>query len=418
MRDPMTFEERLAATFDRLVAGAPVDDEPRHLALAAIETSAGGRHGSRSSLRIVWLAAAVVALAGLLAMGLLAGRLRESPLPAIVASPAPSVSVPPAGPSASPFPVLPGEPWIAYMSQVAGPGSDRLWLVRPDGSDRHQLATGLDGQQEHPDWSPDGSRILFDHWFTDPTRTGLDLLDDWVMNADGSAARRVAWCDSPCYQLGYPSWAPDGGRFVVSRFDELVGDAWGASAVEIVDLATGTRRVAWASADGSQAVHNPRWSPDGTRIVFTLETYSDATESTLVSSVVAIVNANGSSADPLVITPAELGAGSPDWSPDGTRIAFHNRFDPGEAATRTTATDIWTVAPDGSGLTNVTNLGLGSQRAIEPTWTPDGSRLVFTLVDGFGGGQIPAVALMDADGSNVQRLGFASGTAGRLRPTR
>ena len=65
----------------------------------------------------------------------------------------------------------------------------------------------------------------------------------------------------------------------------------------------------------------------------------------------------------------------------------------------------------------MTSFGLGNQRAIEPTWTPDGERIVFTLVDGFGGGQIPAIALVDADGGNVSRLGFAAGTAGRLRPT-
>ena len=41
------------------------------------------------------------------------------------------------------------------MAAIGGADTDRVWLVRPDGSDRHQLQTGLDGQQEHPDWSPE-----------------------------------------------------------------------------------------------------------------------------------------------------------------------------------------------------------------------------------------------------------------------
>ena len=72
---------------------------------------------------------------------------------------------------------------------------------------------------------------------------------------------------------------------------------------------------------------------------------------------------------------------------------------------------------DGTGLVNLTNLGLGNLRAIEPSWTPDGTQIVFTQVDGFGVGQLPAIALMDADGSNVTRLGFATGTVPRMRPT-
>jgi Tol biopolymer transport system component len=365
------------------------------------------------ALALVVIASIVLAL---FAFGLLAGG-RPAPAPLGVVPPTSASASPSSQPGATPFPVLDGEPWIAYMSQIAGPNSDRVWLVRPDGSDRHQLVTGLDGQQEHPDWSPDGSLIAFDHWYTDQTRPGMDLIDVWVMSHDGSGARRVASCESPCDQLSYPSWSPDGSSLVVSRFDELSGTAWGPSAIEVVDVATGNRRVVWQSTDGSEAYHVPRWSPDGTRIVFTVETYTDATESTLMSTRLAIVKADGTSSEPVPITAPDRGAWGGDWSPDGTAIAFFSNFDPAAPQDRTTATDIYTVRPDGTGLRNVTNLGLGSERAIEPTWTSDGSGFVFTLVDGFGSGQIPAVALMDADGSNMQRLGFASGTAGRLRPT-
>ena len=370
--------------------------------------------------RSLALAAALVALLVALAAIGIAGGSRVNPRPIGDAEP-PVVAVPPSAstqdPGVTPFPVVPGEPWIAYMNNTGSGGTDRLHLVRPDGNDRHQLATGLDGQQEHPDWSPDGSRIAFDHWTPDAAVPGRDLIDIWTAAADGSDARRIAACDLPCIQLAYPAWSPDGTRLAVVRYDEQVGDRWGPSAIEVVDVATGARRVVHESADGSIAYYTPRWSPDGSRIVFGLETYADATENTLVSAALAVVAADGSDANPRIITPPEVGAWEPDWHPSGDRIVFRTRFDPGDPADRTEPTDLYTIRPDGTALTAVTSFGLGTQRAIEPTWTPDGQQIVFTLIDGFGGGQIPAIALVDADGSNVTRLGFAAGTAGRLRPT-
>ena len=238
----------------------------------------------------------------------------------------PSASAP--VPGATPFPVLPGEPWIAYMTNIGGDGTDRLHLVRPDGNDRHQLVTGLDGQQEHPDWSPDGSRIAFDHWTPDAAVPGRDLIDIWTAAADGSDARRVAACDLPCFQLAYPAWSPDGTQLAVVRFDEQVDGDWGPSAIEIIDVATGARRVVHESADGSIAYYNPRWSPDGSQIVFGLETYTDATEATFVSAALAVVAADGSDAAPRIITPPGVDAWEPDWHPSGDRIVFRTHFDP------------------------------------------------------------------------------------------
>lgn len=370
--------------------------------------------------RSLALAAALVALLLVLAAIGIAGGSRVNPRPLGDAEP-PAVAVIPSAsapvPGVTPFPVLPGEPWIAYMSNIGGDGTDRLHLVRPDGNDRHQLATGLDGQQEHPDWSPDASRIAFDHWTPDPDASGRDLIDIWTAAADGSDATRVAACDLPCFQLSYPAWSPDGTQLAVVRYDEQVGGIWGPSAIEVVDVATGVRRVVHESADGSIAYRNPRWSPDGSQIVFGLETYADAAAATLISAALAVVAADGSDAAPRIITPPGMDAWEPDWHPFGDRIVFRTHFDPSDSADRTKPTDLYTIRPDGTGFTPVTSFGLGTQRAIEPSWTPDGSQIVFTLVDGFGGGQIPAIAFVDADGSNVSRLGFAAGTVGRLRPT-
>jgi len=57
----------------------------------------------------------------------------------------------------------------------------------------------------------------------------------------------------------------------------------------------------------------------------------------------------------------------PRWSPDGTRIAF--------TSNSTGNYDIFTMSPDGSGLTQITN---SAADEVEPAWLPDGASLAFT----------------------------------------
>jgi len=75
------------------------------------------------------------------------------------------------------------------------------------------------------------------------------------------------------------------------------------------------------------------------------------------------------------------GTGSgPRWSPDGARIAFANEG------------DLWVMASDGSGLTQLTSIG--ASRIGTPVWSPDGSEiavvidLVLYVVDASGEGWI------------------------------
>ena len=398
--------------------------EPRPALVARLASvRRGGGQSTPSRMGAIAIAVATLLLA-LVAIGLIAGGSRPPSLlvdapsqPAtsavVVVSPTPVVS-----PGTTPIPVNAGEPWIAYMNNIGAADTDRLYLVRPDGGDRHQLPTGLDGQQEHPDWSPDGSRIVFDHGYTDPDVPGQERRDLWIINADGSGATQLAACDLPCLQLAYPAWSPDGTSVAYIRSDRQTGDDWGPAAVEILDLASGTTRTVISTADGATAYYELGWSPDGSQLAFGVEAYTDATEATRLSASIATVHADGSDgATPRILTPADLDAAEPDWHPDGDRIAFRTRFDPADPETRSVPTDIEVINVDGTGLVNLTNFGLGNLRAIEPSWTPDGTRIVFTQVDGFGVGQLPAIALMDADGSNVTRLGFATGTVPRMRPT-
>jgi Tol biopolymer transport system component len=83
---------------------------------------------------------------------------------------------------------------------------------------------------------------------------------------------------------------------------------------------------------------------------------------------------------------------TPDWSPDGTKIAFTSTRDEGFG-------EIYVVNADGSGLIRLTNNpGFDSQSA----WSLDGTRIIF--VSGRTGNQ--EIFDMRSDGSEVRQLTF------------
>jgi Tol biopolymer transport system component len=105
-----------------------------------------------------------------------------------------------------------------------------------------------------------------------------------------------------------------------------------------------------ASSDGSQTtmlttefaeVRNPDWSPDGTKLAFASNKDNSSDDYDLW-----IVNADGEVERKLTDGPASDGA--PSWSPDGCNIAF-GRATPGEAA------DIWIVDAQGREESRVTD---------------------------------------------------------------
>ncbi len=67
------------------------------------------------------------------------------------------------------------------------------------------------------------------------------------------------------------------------------------------------------------------------------------------------------------ITDLHLDARQPVWSPDGRRLAFQSYADGNW--------HIWTIAPDGSGLIELT---IGAYDDREPHWSPDGRRIAFS----------------------------------------
>jgi Tol biopolymer transport system component len=104
---------------------------------------------------------------------------------------------------------------------------------------------------------------------------------------------------------------------------------------------------------------DPVFSPDGKKIVFTLGDIDIGTASPLW-----IVNADGTGLTQLTTDGAN--DYRPTWSPDGSRIAF--------VSTRDGNAEIYVMNADGTGQTNITNDDADDN---SPAWSPSGNSILF-----------------------------------------
>ncbi len=119
----------------------------------------------------------------------------------------------------------------------------------------------------HPRYSPDGRRIAF---ISD--RKGQENL--WVMNADGSDAKPVML--DPVTRVMGPKWTPDGKAIVATRAFPTNGFQRDSRRLWLfpVDSAVDTPRELAGAPFGYQATW-PSLSPDGARVYFQYNTYSN-----------------------------------------------------------------------------------------------------------------------------------------------
>jgi hypothetical protein len=371
-----------------------------------------GRYLTMSAQLKFVTAAVLMAAIGVSTAVLLA---QQPDVPAPATCPSPAAEPTPTAAASPETPVIGDcELWIAYEWGFGEPG---IKAVRPDGTGAHVIASAGDDPVTHVDWSRDGSRIAFD-------RGQGELLDVWTANADGTDARLLVGCDRPCLQLSNPAWSPDDRSIVVQRWDRPDDDPLLESChLEVIDVVSLERRVVLdgePTADGAwQCAAHPRWSPDGSRIVVTLDDWQlqDA-EWVSMGRAIAIIDATGpASQEPLVLTDPALQATHPDWHPSDELIVFGTN-DLAEFQDQWPATNLYTIRTNGADLTQVTDYGAGDVRATFPTWTPDGERIIFSYVtpvtsDDFGG---RGFAFIAPDGTGLRVVPGVNGVEGRLRP--
>lgn len=255
--------------------------------------------------------------------------------------------------------IRPGEPWLVYAWYP-----DVLYLVRPDGSDRQPVDLGVAGVPFAPAWSADGDRIAF--VMKDASTPEGSI---WTANADGSGAALFYPRDEECKDSAYwPSWSPDGARLAMVCY-YIDGNF---AEISVLDTAT-MSRTSLVTLRYPETVDNPiSWSPDGSTLAFEIITW-DPTDTFLSRSLVATVPVAGGAVTRL--TDPTLFASHPDWSPDGSLIAF-NTYDTGNMHAIDSPSNVYTIAPDGAGLRQLSTASIdGKMRLGQPFWSTDGSRI-------------------------------------------
>jgi len=258
--------------------------------------------------------------------------------------------------------------WIAYQSHGPDfPDHVVVHLVRTDGTEDHEIGADVEpgAIHHHPDWSSDGSQLLFD------VQGEPDQL--YVMNADGSDARMVTDCVLPeCVGATHASWSRDGTRIAAAYAIGPLGPQGPARlGLAIIDVDSGARSVILDhdALDGQDLY--PRWSADDEQLVFWRERNDGTTA-------IFVIDVDGNNLTQL--TEWDQFAGDPDWSPDGTLIVFTTY--PLRVFGVAEESDLYTMRPDGTDVRQLTRLE--GSRATQPRWTPDGQAITYTRVEASG----------------------------------
>jgi hypothetical protein len=250
---------------------------------------------------------------------------------------------------------------IAFVSDRDG--NQEIYTVNADGSGVTRL-TNNPAEDNSPAWSPDGTRIAFVS-----TRDGNPEI--YLMNIDSSGQTNLTNNPSPDDD---PTWSPDGRRiaFTSARDDPVKSDIW-------VMRADGSNQVKLRDFGLS-----PAWSPNGAQLAGLFRFGG------LIH--LGLMPADGS-AEPRPLLQLNI-SNSPDWSPDGSRIAFESAESPGDS-------EILVINADGSNLINLTH----NQGIVDsfPTWSPDGTRIAF-VSDRDGNNEIYVMPAPGGQVSGITRL--------------
>jgi hypothetical protein len=169
------------------------------------------------------------------------------------------------------------------------------------------------------------------------------VWDIFVAKSDGSDVQRLT--NTPATDRN-PRWSPDGSQVMFTTFAEQ------STELAVVSVQGGALTQLTTLGNAS----NGDWSPDSTRIVYE--------QLVGTNREVFIINADGT--NPVQLTDNPANDSEPVWSPDGSRIAF--------ISDREGSRDLYTMNADGS---DVQRVYVSSTDEASPAWSPDGSQIAF-----------------------------------------
>lgn len=242
-------------------------------------------------------------------------------------------------------------------------GNKEIYISDYDGKNAMKLTRNRSINLS-PQWSPDGKKVIYVSYKKGtPAMYLLDLTTGKDEQFSSRSGINIAG-----------RFSPDGKKVALTLSGEKSPE------LSIMDVNT---REYEKLTDNHGIDVSPAWSPDGSRMAYV----SDSAGNPHIY-VLDLLTKNTKR-----ITFSGKYNSSPAWSPDGKLIAFA-RSDSGKF-------NIWTVRPDGTGLSQLTFEGDNRN----PSWSPDGRYIVYSsTVRG-----APSLRIMRSDGAEVMKLNTGIG---------
>lgn len=257
---------------------------------------------------------------------------------------------------------------IVFTRDVGGAsgGNTEIFVTDADGTNVTRLTTTVASDND-PTVSPDGRQIAFVSGRRAPGTIH-------VMDADGENVREIA-PSADCARR--PVWSPAGTVIAFQRCDPAGGPS------DVYTVRPDGSDLALLLEDARDA----SWSPDGSALVY-------------VDPVGRVHRVGTDGLNPTPLTPEDRAFATPAWSPDGGSILL-------QGLVGVASRGLYVMRADGTQLRALTDpRGPGGESGDDhyPSWSPDGSRVVFSrLVFAPGWGPMKLFG-MRADGTGIVQL--------------